>query len=188
MDDGAIAAGRAAVAASANDARGGQPDGGAEWEARGESAVPHTVVHGLVRRFLEPSQDVLVVVLAVVLLALMVRTLVTVAGHAVAPQVPARVVLGEVLFMLVLVELLRLLVIYLRDHHVSVDVMLEASIVGALREITLLGVTEIPAEQLLVISAFLLTLGLLLRFGDLRIAQRTGPRRPRAAAEVRLPS
>lgn len=150
---------------------------GVEWEGRATSGVPHTAVHGLARRFLEPAQDVLVVILGLVLFALMIRTLVTVSGHAVLPRVPVRTVLSEVLFMLVLVELQRLLIIYLRDHHVSVDVMVEATIVSALREITLLGVVEIPSTQLLVLAAFVLTLGLLLRFGDLRIGQRTPRRR-----------
>ena len=98
---------------------------------------------------------------------------------------PVRAALGAVLFMLVLVELLRLIVIYLRDHHVSVDVMIEVSLVAALREIMVLGVASIPSLQLLALTAFLLALGLLLRFGGLRLP---GRNRPRVREPGRVPS
>lgn len=149
------------------------PHTGVEWEARAQSRVPHTEVHQFARRYLEPAQDILVVALAVALFALMVRILAELAGDAVAPDTTVRGVRGQVLFMLVLIELLRLLIIYLRDQHLSVDVMVEVTIVGALREVLLLGVVEIDPLRLLAITAFLLALGLLLRFGDLRIGQRT---------------
>jgi uncharacterized membrane protein (DUF373 family) len=139
--------------------------------ARAEHETPYTGVHGVVRRFIEPAQDVLVVALVVVLLVTMARSLILLAEHAIAPSVPPRLVLGETLFMLVLIELLRLLVIYLRDHHVSVDVMVEVTIVAALREVLVRGVTEITTTHLLALAAFILTLGLLLRFGDLRRSQ-----------------
>jgi uncharacterized membrane protein (DUF373 family) len=157
-------------------------------------AVPYTEVHRFVRRFLEPAQDVLIVALAVALLATMIRTLIVLAQHAIAPAVPARMVLGETMFMLVLVELLRLLVIYLRDHHVSVDVMVEATLVAALREVSVHGVIDLPTTQLLALAGFTLALGLILRFGDLRTSQqvrrrrrpRFGHRRPGRFAEREL--
>lgn len=146
---------------------------------RADAAVPYTGVHRVVRRLLEPAQDILVVGLAVALLATMVRSLILLVEHATATTVPPRLVLGETLFVLVLVELLRLLVIYLRDHHVSVDVMVEATLVGSLREVLVRGVTELPTGQLLALAAFVLALGLLLRFGDLRASQRCSLARPR---------
>jgi uncharacterized membrane protein (DUF373 family) len=136
-----------------------------------DAREPHTDVHRLVRRYLEPAQDLLILVLALALFVLMARTLVTLTFHALAPDVALRAVLGEVLFMLVLVELLRLLIIYLRDHHVSVDVMVEVSIVAALREVLLIGVVHIDGLHLLALTLFLLALGIILRYGDLRRAR-----------------
>jgi uncharacterized membrane protein (DUF373 family) len=71
--------------------------------------------------------------------------------------------------MMVLIELLRLLVVYLRDHQVAVDVMVETSIVAALREVIVKGVVELSPMTILAVSAFVIALGLLLRFGDLRV-------------------
>ena len=54
---------------------------------------------------------------------------------------------GEVLFMLVMVEVVRLLIIYLEEHRVAVDFMIELGIVSTLREVVLRGVTELAWTQ-----------------------------------------
>lgn len=138
--------------------------------------VPYTGVHHLVRRFLEPVQDVLVVLLVVALFGVMVRALLTIGAEVFAPDLVFRDVISEALFVLVLIEVQRLLIIYLRDHHVSVDVMVEATIVGALREVLLLIAVGVDPQRLLALTVFVLALGLLLRLGDLRAP----PRRVRA--------
>ena len=148
-------------------------------DAHARQRLPFTGVHRVVRRYLEPVQDVLIVALSLALLAAMMRSLVVLVQHAIAPSVPVRLVLGETMFVLVLLELLRLVVIYLRDHHVSVDVMVEVTIVSILREVLIQGIDELATLQLLALTAFILALGLLLRFGDLRISQRRVRRRPR---------
>src|SRR5437762_9846682 len=76
--------------------------------------TPHTGVHRLARRFVEPAQDVLVLGIAVALFALRVRTLVRLFRELFAPVLDFRVVIGEVLFTLVMVEVVRLLIFYLR--------------------------------------------------------------------------
>jgi uncharacterized membrane protein (DUF373 family) len=73
---------------------------------------------------------------------------------------------------LVMVELQRLVIIYLRDHHVSIDVMVEATIVTALREVQLRGALGLNPLELLGLTVFVLALGFLLRFGDLRPPRR----------------
>lgn len=160
------------------------PPTAVDRDVRPAHATPYTAVHGIVRRFIEPALDVLIVALALALFLSLLRSLVRLVEHAVAPSVPVNLVLGETLFMLVLVELIRLLVIYLRDHHVSVDVMVEVTIVGTLRHIAMEGPSELPASQLLALTVFILALGLLLRFGDLRASQRPGSAR---AGRHRLP-
>jgi uncharacterized membrane protein (DUF373 family) len=79
-----------------------------------------------------------------------------------------REVVAEVLFMLVMVEVVRLLIVYLQEHRVAVDFMVELGIVASLREIVLRGVTELGWVEVLALTVFLLALGALLRFGDLR--------------------
>ena len=131
--------------------------------------VPHTQMHRLTRRFLEPAQDVLVVSIGLTLFGLMIRTV----GWLMIqifkrPNLDFRQVIAEVLFMLVMVEVVRLVIIYLREHRVAVDFMVELGIVATLREVVLRGVTDLAWQQLAAITIFLLALGVLLRFGDLR--------------------
>jgi uncharacterized membrane protein (DUF373 family) len=121
------------------------------------------------RRLLESIQDILVIGFVIVLFALMVRTLWRIAQDVTAPQLDFRFIISEVLFMLVMVELVRLLVVYLRDHHVAVDFMVELGIVSTLREVVLRGVVELEWQEIIAVALFLVALGLLLRFGDLRI-------------------
>jgi uncharacterized membrane protein (DUF373 family) len=131
-------------------------------------STPHTVVHRLARRFLEPTQDVLVLSIGVALFGVMVRTLARLFAELFAPVLDFRVVVGEVLFMLVMVEVVRLLIIYLEEHRVAVDFMVELSLVATLREVVLRGVTDLEWKQVAVLTAFLLGLGALLRYGGLR--------------------
>lgn len=134
--------------------------------------VPYTGVHSVVRRFLEPAQDTVVVLLALVLLGVMIRALMMLGADLVSPQLSFSVVVAGALFLLVLIELQRLLLIYLREHHVSVDVMIEVTIVGVLREVLLLNPIEMDPFRLLALTAFVLALGVLLRFGDIRAPRR----------------
>lgn len=152
--------------------------------------TPHTSVHRLSRRFLEPAQDVLVLGLGVALFGLMLRTLATLVMNIASSEIDFREVIAQVLFMLVMVELLRLLIVYLEEHRVAVDFMLELGIVSTLREIVLRGVVDLGWPQILALSLFILALGALLRYGDLR---RTGiapdvlstPERPVSAHDGR---
>lgn len=142
----------------------------------------HTGVHQAVRRYLEPAQDVLVLALALVLFALMGRSLTQLVAELLLPTVAFRTVIAEVLFMLVMVEVVRLLVVYLQEHRVAVDFMVELGIVATLREIVLRGVVEVPWQQLVAISLFILTLGALLRFAGLRV-----PRPPTSQRRLQTP-
>lgn len=130
--------------------------------------VPHTDVHRLSRHLLEPAQDVLVLGIGLTLFGLMVRTLVWLTREIFRGSLDFRGVIAQVLFMLVMVEVVRLVIIYLEEHRVAVDFMVELGIVATLREIVLRGVTELPWQQILALTALLLALGALLRFGDLR--------------------
>ena len=134
-----------------------------------EEGLPHTGVHRASRRFLEPAQDILVLGLGLVLFGLRARTLCGLIRDLLGPALDFRVVIAEVLFVLVMVEMVRLLIIYLEEHRVAVDFMVELGIVSTLREIVLRGVVELRWEQVVALSIFLLALGTLLRFGGLRV-------------------
>jgi uncharacterized membrane protein (DUF373 family) len=142
-------------------------------------SIPHTGVHRLSQRFLEVTQDVIVVGLVLVLFALMVRTLLRLVRDVADPELDFRFVVSEVLFMFVMFELVRGLLVYLREHHVGVDFMVEVGIVSALREVVLHGVVELEWEQVVALAVFLLALGFLLRFGDLRLRLPGTPVQPR---------
>lgn len=137
--------------------------------------IPHTGVHQAARRFLEPIQDLLVLGIGLALFGIMLRTLARLVREVFSAALDFRVVIGEVLFMLVMVEVVRLLIVYLQEHRIAVDFMIELGIVATLRESILRGVTELDWRQVLAVTVFLAVLGALLRFGDLRtqLATRT---------------
>ena len=128
----------------------------------------HTHIHRLTRHLLEPAQDVLVLAIGLALFGLMGRTVIWLVREIFKPTLEFRQIIAEVLFILVMVEVVRLLIIYLEEHRVAVDFMVELGIVATLREIVLRGVTELAWQQVAALTAFLLALGALLRFGDLR--------------------
>ena len=138
-------------------------------------------IHEGPRRYLELTQDIIVLGLCAVLFAAMLIKL----FHLVKLMLSGtdfKEVIGDILFVLVLVELFRLLVIYLEEHRVSVNTMVEVGITGTLREIIVKGPLEVDWKQLLVVCAFIISLGLVLRFAGIQSprlgkgsAQYTGP-------------
>ena len=58
-------------------------------------------------------------------------------GQAMLQGTDFSLVVGDILFILVLLEVFRLLVIYLEEHRVSVSTMVEVGIVSTLREVIL---------------------------------------------------
>ena len=71
-------------------------------------------------------------------------------------------IISDILFILIMVELFRLLVIYLREHHISLGAAVEVAIVSALREVILYGILEIQLKQIIGVCSFLIVLGVLL--------------------------
>ncbi|MBA3924608.1 MAG: phosphate-starvation-inducible PsiE family protein [Nostocaceae cyanobacterium] len=71
-------------------------------------------------------------------------------------------VTADILFILILVELFRLLIVYLQEHSISVGVAVEVSIVSVLREVIVHGVLETSWIQILALCALLSVLGGLL--------------------------
>ena len=69
---------------------------------------------------------------------------------------------ADMLFILILVELFRLLIIYLQEQRVSIGVSVEITIVSVLREVIVKGILEIEWKQVIVTCAFLLVMAVLL--------------------------
>ena len=112
-------------------------------------------------RVLELVQDLIVISLCVGLFSFMVMKLREM-FLSLLPPLDFPQVTADILFLLILVELFRLLIIYLKEHRVSIGVAVEVSIVSVLREIIVRGVLEIPWIQVLATCSFLIVLGALL--------------------------
>ncbi|AFY58389.1 putative membrane protein [Rivularia sp. PCC 7116] len=110
---------------------------------------------------LEFIQDTIVICLCIGLFSFMVLE-VRDMFLSLLPPLESHAVTADILFLLILVELFRLLIIYLQEHRVSIGVAVEVSIVSALREIIVKGVLEIGWTQVVATCAFLLVLGVLL--------------------------
>jgi uncharacterized membrane protein (DUF373 family) len=129
-------------------------------------SVQHT--HPTARKYLEFTQDIIVFGLCAMLFGAMGLKLVHL-GQLILESADFSLVVGDILFILVLVEVFRLLLIYLEDHHFSVATMVEVGIVSTVREVILTGVLHIDWQRLLVVCAFILALGVVLRYSGIRI-------------------
>jgi uncharacterized membrane protein (DUF373 family) len=127
------------------------------------------------RKYLERVQDIIVLGLCAALFIAMAVKLFHL-GKSLLSGTDFSAVIADILFILVLIELFRLLIIYLEEHRISVATMVEVGIVATLREVILTGAMQIEWRQMLVLSAFLLTLAVVLRYSGVRnIDTDTGP-------------
>ena len=110
---------------------------------------------------LERVQDAIAVSLCLGLFGVMVVQLRGVFVSLLEPP-NFHLITADILSVLILVELFRLLIIYLQEQRVSIGVAVEVAIVSVLRESIVRGVLEVPWQQLLATGAFLLVLTVLL--------------------------
>jgi uncharacterized membrane protein (DUF373 family) len=129
--------------------------------------ISYNKIHDLFRRLLENIQDIIVIGTCGLLFALMVKTLLSM-YFALAQPFEFQYVASELIYILVLVEIYRLLIIYIREHRIAVDIMIEVGIVSILREIILHGILEINPLTILTVSVLFFSLLLLLRYGAIR--------------------
>lgn len=112
-------------------------------------------------RTLETVQDTIVISLCVGLfgvMAIQIREM----FFSLLPPAHFREVTADILYLLILVELFRLLIIYLQEQRVSVGVAVEVAIVSVLREIIVNNILEVEWTQILATCAFLMVMALLL--------------------------
>jgi uncharacterized membrane protein (DUF373 family) len=110
---------------------------------------------------LETVQDFIIISLCIGLFGVMVLQLRSM-FISILPPLDFQAVTADILFILILVELFRLLIIYLQEQRVSIGVAIEVAIVSVLREVIVRGVLEVPWTQILSACAFLLVMGFLL--------------------------
>ncbi len=110
---------------------------------------------------LEAVQDLIIISLCIGLFGVMVLQLKAM-FISILPPLDFPAVTADILFILILVELFRLLIIYLQEQRVSIGVAVEVAIVSVLREVIVKGVLEVPWTQILSACAFLLVMGVLL--------------------------
>jgi len=110
---------------------------------------------------LEIVQDLIIISLCMGLFSFMVLQLREM-FLSLLPPLDFQVVTADILFLLILVELFRLLIIYLQEQRVSIGVAVEVAIVSVLREVIVHGVLEVPWNQVLSACAFLLVMGVLM--------------------------
>lgn len=111
-------------------------------------------------RNLEIFQDFIIISLCLGLFCVMLIRLGDMFSSFLHP-LDLRQVTSDILFILILVELFRLLLDYLQVQQISVGAAVEITIVSALREVILRGVLEIPRDQIFGISVFLVVLGVI---------------------------
>lgn len=116
--------------------------------------------HSIVRN-MEAFQDLIVIVLCLGLFAVMLMQLWGL-FIAIMQQLDYKHVTAKILFVLILVELFRLLMVYLQEHSISVGVAVEVTIVSLLREVVVQGALEISWVNTLAICGLLFVLGGLL--------------------------
>src|SRR5690242_16732981 len=97
--------------------------------------VPYTQIHALVRRTLEILQDVVATLVMALLLVLSLQALWRLAWAAFAGVAAVSELLSEIVFVLILMEVYRLMIYYLREHRISVALMVEVALVSILREV-----------------------------------------------------
>ncbi len=115
-----------------------------------------TIVHNL-----EFFQNFIVVSLCIGLFCVMLIRLGEMFLSLLQP-INFQAITSDILFVLILVEIFRLLIIYLQEQRISIGAAVEVSLVSALREVILQGVVDIPIDRLLGVCAFLVVLGGLL--------------------------
>ncbi|KAB8331419.1 hypothetical protein SD80_023165 [Scytonema tolypothrichoides VB-61278] len=116
---------------------------------------------GRIVQALELVQDLIVISLCIGLFSFMVLQIRTM-FLSLIPPIHFHVVTADILSLLILVELFRLLIIYLQEQRVSIGVAVEVSIVSVLREMIVRGVLETSFMQVFAACAFLVVLGVLL--------------------------
>jgi uncharacterized membrane protein (DUF373 family) len=109
-------------------------------------------------RSLDRVQDLVVLFLGILLVFKMMLIIVDIFLNLQA-GIDYKTITSQSLFLLILVELFRLLAVYLEHHRIFVGVAVEVAVVSILREIIVEGLIHMDALQVFGMCAFLSVLG-----------------------------
>jgi uncharacterized membrane protein (DUF373 family) len=109
-------------------------------------------------RNLDNLQDLMVLACGIGLVFKMMLILVDVFVGLKA-GIEVKEVTAQALFLLILVELFRLLAVYLKHHRIFVGIAVEVAVVSVLREIIVEGIIHMDAMLVFAICSFLVVLG-----------------------------
>lgn len=137
-----------------------------EFNSRRQAAF-YFWIHSAFRKYIEVTMDLILIGLVLVTFIFIMKTIYLLA-QVIYRETNIPHVISEFLFIFILIEVMRILIIYIELHHVSVDIMVELAIVAILREIMLKGAIELETIKIAGISLLIAVLGLLLKFSGLR--------------------
>jgi uncharacterized membrane protein (DUF373 family) len=120
-------------------------------------------IHKAFRKYVEVILDCILIGLVVVTFVLIGKTIYLL-GVSLYEKTNISYIISEILFIFILIEVVRLLIMYLEFHKVAIDTMVEIAIVSTLRELFLKGVLLVEPLELTTVSLFMIVLGILLRF------------------------
>ena len=112
-------------------------------------------------RNLDKLQDVVVFLCG----ALLVFKMMLILGDVfldIRAGVDFKTIAADSLFLLILVELFRLLAVYLKYHRIYVSIAVEVTVVSILREVILIGLVHIDYQLVWAMCGFLVSLSLLM--------------------------
>lgn len=124
-------------------------------------------IHNILRKYVEVVMDIILIGLIAVAFILIIKTILFL-GVSIMEQTNIQFVISEIMFIFILIETVRLLLIYLEFHRVAIDTMVEITIVAVLRELILQGFLHVEPIMLASAALFIIVLGLLLRVGGIR--------------------
>lgn len=120
-------------------------------------------IHKAFRKYVEVTLDCILIGLVIVTFILIGKTIYLL-GLSLYGQTNFSYILSEILFIFILIEIVRLLIMYLEFHKIAINTMVEIAIVSTLRELILKGILLVEPLVLATVSLFMVVLGLLLRF------------------------
>ena len=122
-----------------------------------QEQILYRKVHDVFRKTLETIQDLIIIALSAIVFYISIKVLLEIfleVSHA----FEFKRVVSEILYIMILVETYRMLIVYLKEHRVAVSFMAEIALVAVLREVILTGALEIPPTTLAMTTFFILAL------------------------------
>ncbi len=114
-------------------------------------------VHHLFRKTFETVQDLIIILLAIIIFVLAIKVIMKITFEL-SKEFEFRAVISEILYVMILAEIYRMIIVYLREHRVAISFMAEIALVATLREVIIVGIVDISPLNLLVITTFILAL------------------------------